>query len=113
MFIILLYVDGIGQPFGLRFKDEAKAREIFAGIDCALAGDAVDVTDAYDQRVCVRRSLIKVIHFMPVENDLEAQGDIQVLSARQNAKLQSKVNNDPVMALHNGAGGRGQLIRPQ
>lgn len=119
MHIIMLYVDGIAQPFGLRFKDEEKARGIYDGIITTPANNAtgqaneIDVTDDYGQRVAVRRSLIKVPHFMPVVGDLEAQGDVQILSARENARLQTKAKNDQVLQLHQGnAQASGQLIRP-
>lgn len=119
MHIIMLYIDGIAQPFGLRFKDGDKARGIYDGIVATPANNAagqaneIDVTDDYGQRVAIRRALIKVPHFMAIAGDLEAQGDIQILSARENARLQTKAQSDQVLQLHQANARPGQIIRPQ
>jgi hypothetical protein len=122
MFIVMLYVDGIANPFGMRFKDSEKALEVWKlisnlPINDPTSGKAnrVFVEDDYGQRVQCSRQQVKATHFMPVVSDLEAQADVQLLATQENARLQARAQRDPTLMLHSAAaqlGGSGRLIRP-
>ena len=116
MFVITLFVDGVPQPYGMRFKDEDKAREVFDGIVAAReapngAEHFLTVTDDYGQVVHLPRSRLLVPMFLPIAGDVEARGDVEIAQARAAAMAQRKANADPVLMLHHTAAPAG-LIRP-
>lgn len=125
MFIVMLYVDGITNPFGMRFREAEKALEVWTlisnlPINDPTSGKAnrVFVEDDYGQRVQFFRQLVKATHLMPVVSDLEAQADVQLLATQENARLQARAQRDPTLLLHANSsaaaqlGGSGRLIRP-
>lgn len=117
MHVVMVYVKDIAQPFGLRFNDRAKAESVYTGIRDLPNADsngvnAIAAHDDHGQSMSALRRDVQAIGLVDIEKDLAAQGDIQLLHARANARLQSLASADPVMAMH--AGGRaGGLIRPQ
>jgi len=110
MFVSTLFVDGVPQPYGMRFKDEDKAREVFDGIVAAReapngAEHFLTVTDDYGQVIHLPRSRLLVPMFLPIA------GDVEIAQARAAAMAQRKANADPVLMLHHTAAPAG-LIRP-
>ena len=106
MFILMLHVEGISNPFGLRYRTEEKARAVF---DLTKGDDLTEFEDDYGQRVAipVGRSLVPQV--VAVHRDLEARGEIALIEARAQTTMQSKAASDPVLGL---VQARGQLVRP-
>lgn len=114
VYIIMLHVRGIAQPFGMRFQDEEKAQGLYAGTVAAGPATEVSIEDEYGQRVTVLRSDLAAIQYFGVVRDLETQGDLQILQARSNAKLQQRASTDVALTSHQMVNRtQGGLVRPQ
>ncbi len=101
MFILMLHVDGIATPFGLRFR-EAPMEMLKEIRERVLGAHTLDLSDDYGQHISVPSVRLLVPQVIDVAKDMAAQGEMALLQQRAQARMQSAVTNDPVMALQTG-----------
>ena len=90
MFIVLLHRH-TGNPFGLRYKNEADAKAVFARLSPnadALESVLIHETDDYGQVVTLQSHTVEAYHYNPVEQDMRAQFDIQTMQQKMQAEFQ-------------------------
>lgn len=107
MHILLLYVDRVAQPFGLRFKERGPALGARNVVYETPLNDDVEVIDDHGQLVMFPRVQLLVAHVMDVKQDLDAQGEIAVIQQGANMKAQERMQT-----MTNFSGGRPGLVRP-
>lgn len=101
MFILTFWVDGVPQPVAMRYTDREKALKVYSGFIESAAGTTSEMTDDFDSRASLPRSRTLVSIFTDITKDVEAQIEISVQQQRANASLQSRLQSDPVIGLHN------------
>lgn len=107
MHLLLLYVDRIAQPLGLRFKDRGSALGVRNVVWETNVSKDVEASDDFGQAVSFPRVQLLAAHVMDVKQDLDAQGEIAVIQQGANMRAQERLQT-----LANFAGGRPGLVRP-
>jgi hypothetical protein len=117
MHILMLHVEGLPNPLGLRYQNADKALATLEGLRNAQAGTTVDLVDDYGQHVSVPRARLIVPQVFDLARDLDAKSDIAVIEARAQQRLQTTVRNDPVLGLALAGQqimpGSSKMLRPQ
>jgi hypothetical protein len=118
MLILLVYIEGIPNPFGLRYKSRERAEREQAEITRPItAADSrpINVTDEFGQSIMgVSRHRLVAAHLMDVDRDLEAQAELALAQARANARTQAQANSDPMLKFHTAQqpGGPRMMVQP-
>ena len=104
MFILLIHVADLAQPFGLRFKERETAlgrgREII-GLADSRSGSGmkrIEVEDDFGQFVTFRDIEVRYVSVVDVEHDAEGQMQSQIMQQRANCELQEMLQRDPVIS---------------
>lgn len=106
MHIVRLWIEGAPQPFDMRYKDGDIARTIAEGIRDTpyhqpdKNASLLALTDDYGQAVSTLRVHVRASQLIDVVRDMEAQGEIGLLTAREQARLQTRAQTDQTLLLH-------------
>lgn len=99
MHILMLHLEGLPSPFGLRFNSQPRAVMFLEEIRNASAGSTIDIEDDFGQQISIPRSKLLVPQLFDVERDLQAKQELQLLEQRAMQELQRKLNADPRLGL--------------
>lgn len=106
MFILTFWVKDVPQPVVMRYTDRDRALHVLQEFRSAPIPGTVDLTDDFEARASLPRGLTLLPIYTDVAKDIEAQIEIQLAQQRANASLQTRMQTDPALKLHNG------LLRP-
>lgn len=106
MNILLLYVDRVATPFGLRFNNRGHGLGSRNTVWETKANEDVEVSDDFGQTVSFPRVQLLAAQVMDVKQDLDAQGEIAVLQQTANMKAQERIQTLASFAQRPG------LVRP-
>jgi len=113
MFILQIWVRGVANPFGLRFKSAEAAEKVCGELCDTALPEMMELTDDYGTKLVFGASDLGPFVLIPIAGDIEAQIDQQIFGAKEQAKGQTRANADKGLTfLQNVANGRLGLAVP-
>ena len=90
IWMVMLYVDGVQQAFGLRFRSKGAATDTYERIE--KADDSLSLEDDFGQKVTLYPSRLCALHLIDVAREQEANGEMRMMQARAEEKLQQTMD---------------------
>ena len=91
IYMVMLYVDGVQQAFGMRFRSKGAAMDAYEKVKDSETANPVEIEDDFGQRVTFYPARSCALHLIDFAREQEAHGEMRLMQARAEELLQQKM----------------------